>query len=78
MAPRYRTVEPDQMMLLPHDLREWIPVGDIVHFIIEAATLVPVGKFEVNERGTGEEQYHGATGGSPLRTSAPVPRNWVL
>jgi len=45
-------------MLLPHDLREWIPAGDIVHFIIEAATLVPVGKFKVNDRGTGEEQYH--------------------
>ena len=45
-------------MLLPHDLREWIPAGDIVHFIIEAATLVPVGKIKVNDRGTGEEQYH--------------------
>jgi transposase len=45
-------------MLLPHDLREWIPAGDIVHFIIEAATLVPIGQFKVNDRGTGEEQYH--------------------
>jgi len=45
-------------MLLPHDLREWIPAGDIVHFIIEAASLVPVGKFVSNDRGTGDEQYH--------------------
>lgn len=58
MAARYRTVERDQLMLLPHDLREWIPAGDIVHFIIEAAALVPVGKFVSNDRGTGDEQYH--------------------
>lgn len=45
-------------MLLPHDLREWIPAGDIVHFIIEAAALVPVETFQLNDRGTGEEQYH--------------------
>lgn len=45
-------------MLLPHDLREWIPAGDIAHFIIEAANLVPMSKFKVNDRGTGELQYH--------------------
>ena len=58
MSTRYRTVERDQLMLLPHDLREWIPAGDIVHFIIEAAAMVPIGKFVSNERGTGDEQYH--------------------
>ena len=58
MSARYRTVERDQLMLLPHDLREWIPAGDIVHFIIEAAALVPIGKFVSNDRGTGDEQYH--------------------
>jgi len=58
MAPRYRTVERDQLMLLPHNLREWIPAGDTVHFIIEAATMVPLGKFKGNDRGPGEEQYH--------------------
>lgn len=45
-------------MLLPHDLREWIPAGDIVHFVIEAATMVSIGKFVSNESGSGEEQYH--------------------
>jgi transposase len=58
MAPRYRTIEREQLMLLPHDLREWIPAGDIVHFIIEAASLVRLDKFKVNDRGTGEAQYH--------------------
>ena len=46
------------MMLLPPDLREWIPAGDIVHFIIEAAAMVPLADFDSNEMGTGEEQYH--------------------
>jgi hypothetical protein len=55
------------MMLLPPDLHEWIPAGDIVHFVIEAAALVPLSEFDTNEMGTGEEQYHGATCGSPCR-----------
>ena len=46
------------MMLLPYDLREWIPAGDIVHFIIEAASLVSLEKFRSNDFGTGDEQYH--------------------
>ncbi len=46
------------MMLLPPDLREWIPAGDIVHFIIEAAAMVPLEKFQSNDWGVGEEQYH--------------------
>jgi len=58
MAARYRTIERDQMMLLPPDLREWIPAGDIVYFIIEAAAMVPLADFDTNQMGTGEEQYH--------------------
>ncbi len=58
MAARYKTVELEQLMLLPYDLREWIPENDIVHFVIEAVKLVPLGVFASNESGTGDEQYH--------------------
>jgi transposase len=58
MAPRYRTVEREQLMLLPYDLKEWIPEDDIVHFVIEAVKSVPLGVFSSNENGTGDEQYH--------------------
>lgn len=58
MGPRYRTVDRDQLMLLPYDLKEWIPENDIVHFVIEAVKAVPIGVFASNENGTGDEQYH--------------------
>lgn len=45
-------------MLLPYDLKEWIPENDIVHFTIEAAQQVPLELFQINENGTGDAQYH--------------------
>lgn len=47
-----------QRLLLPHDLREWVPEDDLAHFLIEAAERVDIGAFKVNWRGTGKPQYH--------------------
>lgn len=47
-----------QRLLLPHDLREWVPEDDLAHFIVEAVERVYVGTFKVNWRGTGKAQYH--------------------
>lgn len=58
MGPRFKPVDREQGLLLPYDLKDWIPSNDIVHFTIEAAELVPVERFKVNESGTGDEQYH--------------------
>jgi len=58
MAARYKTVDREQLMLLPYDLKEWIPENDIVHFVIEAVKSVSLGVFASNENGTGDEQYH--------------------
>lgn len=58
MGTRYKLADRDQPLLLPYDLKEWLPANHIVHFTIEAAALVPVSRFIVNERGSGDEQYH--------------------
>jgi transposase len=58
MGSRFKPVDRDQPLLLPYDLKEWLPANHIVHFTIEAAAMVPVGQFIVNERGSGDEQYH--------------------
>lgn len=58
MGTRFKTVDREQPFLMPPDLKEWLPANHIVHFTIEAAELVPIGRFVVNERGTGDEQYH--------------------
>ena len=44
-------------MLLPHDLRDWVPVDDPVHFIVEFVEQMPASAFHFNERGTGSAQY---------------------
>jgi hypothetical protein len=40
MVARYKTVDREQLMLLPYDLKEWIPENDIIHFVIEAVKAV--------------------------------------
>ena len=45
-------------MLLPPDLREWVPADDFAHFVIEAVERVDIAAFKVNERGCGSAQYH--------------------
>src|SRR5258708_6296105 len=57
MAERFVEVDRSTPMLLPADLREWVPEDDLVHFVIEAVKTLPTGEFVVNERGTGYAQY---------------------
>ena len=47
-----------QPMLLPVDLREWVPEDDLAHFVLAAVERVPMSRFHVNERGSGKAQYH--------------------
>jgi transposase len=59
MAAQIRPVHRDMPMLLPPDLRDWVPEDDIVHFVIEAVEQMPStpNSFAVNLRGTGSKQY---------------------
>lgn len=50
--------DPSQLLLLPVDLREWVPKDDLSHFVIAAVDRVGLERFHYNERGTGSEQYH--------------------
>ncbi len=44
-------------MLLPPDLREWVPEDDLVHFVIAALADMDLSLLKVNRRGTGSPQY---------------------
>ena len=44
-------------MLLPPDLRDWVPDDDMVHFVIEAITGVNLPTPKINRRGCGSGQY---------------------
>ena len=50
-------IDRDTPMLLPPDLREWLPDGHLVHFVLDAVAALPLQRFQVNARGTGSAQY---------------------
>jgi hypothetical protein len=45
MAERFVEVDRDTSMLLPADLRAWVPEDDLVHFVLEAVGTLPTGEF---------------------------------
>jgi len=57
MSTRFVMVDRQTPMLLPVDLRDWLPADHIVHFILESVEALNLQGFVVNVRGTGSEQY---------------------
>jgi len=57
MAARIKNLDRDTPMLMAPDLRDWVRPDHIVHFIIDAVDLLPREYFQLNHRGTGDEQY---------------------
>jgi transposase len=57
MSERFVNVDRETPMLLPADLRQWVPEDDMVHFVLEAIEGMPGGTFAVNRRGSGSPQY---------------------
>ena len=49
MSALFVDVDRETPMLLPPDLRDWVPEDDLVHFILE--------DFQVNHRGSGNRQF---------------------
>ena len=54
---KFVNIDRDTPLLLPPDLRDWVPVEHLVHFMIDAIAELDVSAAPVNERGTGSEQY---------------------
>jgi transposase len=57
MPARFVNIDRDTPLLLPVDLRQWVPENRLAHFIIDAVDSLPLTNLAVNERGTGDEQY---------------------
>jgi transposase len=57
MSERLVNVDRETPLLLPVDLRDWVPGDDLVHFVINAVETMNLTALSVNRRGTGDEQY---------------------
>jgi len=57
MGERFVEVDRNTPLLLPADMRDWVPEDDLVHFVLEAVKSLPTTEFVVNERGSGYAQY---------------------
>jgi transposase len=57
MPARLVNIDRDTPLLLPPDLRQWIPEDHLAHYILDAVESLPLSTLRVNERGTGDEQF---------------------
>jgi transposase len=57
MPARFVNIDRDTPLLLPPDLRQWIPEDHLAHYILDAVEGLPLTTLRVNERGTGDAQY---------------------
>src|ERR1035437_1281863 len=57
MATRFVSIDRDTPLLLPPNLRDWVPTDHLVHFILDAVDALDLRQVKVNTRGTGSEQY---------------------
>ena len=60
MAARFVNSDRDTPLILPPDLRDWVSQGHLVHFILDAVSLLDLSAAHVNHPGTGEAQYPSA------------------
>jgi len=57
MATRFVNIDYDTPLILPPNLRDWVPAGHLAHFILDAVQEMDLHRIKVNQRGTGSEQY---------------------
>jgi transposase len=62
MAKNIRPYSPNQLLLLPPDLSEWLPEGHLAYFISDTVDQLELSKFyeRGNQEGRGEAWYHPA------------------
>ena len=57
MSIRFVNIDRETPMIIPIDMRDWLPKNHLVYFIIDAIKEIDLSGFKINYRGTGSEQY---------------------
>lgn len=57
MPARFVNTDRDTPLLLPPDIRDWVPRNHLAHYILDAVEELDLRQVRVNHRGTGSEQF---------------------
>jgi transposase len=57
MGPRFVNIDRDTPLLLPPNLRDWVPADHLAHLVVDSVEALDLRKVKVNARGTGDEEY---------------------
>ncbi len=57
MPARFVNIDRDTPLLLPPNLKDWVPANHLCLFIVDAVEELDLHQVKVNDRGTGSEQY---------------------
>ena len=74
MGTTFRPYQPDQVLMLPPDLREWVSEGHLAHHVSDLVDAVDLGAFCAPYRGDGRRNspYSVAPTGPPVFPSRPL------
>ena len=56
MRTRFRPYDPDQQLLLPQDLREWVPAGHLAHHVSDLVDALDLSAFYARYEGDGRRR----------------------
>src|SRR6266542_3825437 len=57
MPARFVNIDRDTPLLLPPNLKDWVPANHLCLFIVDAVEELDLHQVKVHDRGTGSEQY---------------------
>ncbi len=71
MAARFVNIDHDTPLLLPPDLRQWVPQKHLVHFVMDAVAELDLRQAQVIKEAMGFRRFS-------LRGLAKVALEWTL
>ena len=57
MGPRFVNIDRETPLLLPPNLRDWVPADHLAQFVVDAVEAMDLSQVRINARGTGDAQY---------------------
>ena len=78
MPTTFRPYQPDQLLLLSPDLREWLPAGHLVHHVSDLVDALDLSAFYAPYEGDGNHESAGKRQGTRTRPGAKHLRTVLI